>query len=62
MHKNVPFRLVSITVSKSASFIIITRPSRVTPALFTRISTLPRSFFTWATVASTACSSRTSQG
>ena len=62
MHRNVPFRLVSITASKSASFIIIRRPSRVTPALFTRMSIRPNSLtaasiraFTWASSATLHC-------
>lgn len=44
IHRNVPFRLASITASKSSSFIIISRPSRVTPALFTRMSMRPKAW------------------
>ena len=40
MHKNVPFKLAFITASKSSSLIRIRRLSRVTPALFTRMSIL----------------------
>ena len=43
-----PFRLVFSTASKSSSFIIARRPSRVMPALFTRIWTVPNSLRIWA--------------
>ena len=43
MHRNTPLRLVAITASKSVSFMVMARPSRVMPALFTRISMRPKS-------------------
>ena len=49
----VPLRFVAITRSNSSSFIFMMRLSLVTPALFTRISTLPN--------ASAACLKRFSQ-
>ena len=41
MQLNAPFKLVSITASKSASDMAMSRPSLVIPALFTRMSILP---------------------
>src|ERR1019366_294940 len=41
--RNAPFKFVSSTVSQSASLMRMSRPSRVTPALLTRMSTLPAS-------------------
>ena len=41
VNKNAPFKLVSKTVSQSASLMRMIKPSRVTPALLTRMSTLP---------------------
>ena len=38
-----PFRLVSITTSQSSLLMRMLSPSRVTPALLTRISTFPKS-------------------
>ena len=38
-----PFRFVSMTVSQSSIDIRMLSPSRVTPALFTRMSTRPKS-------------------
>ena len=43
VNKNAPFKLVSSTVSQSCSLMRISSPSRVTPALFTRMSTFPAS-------------------
>ena len=43
MHRNVPFRLAAMTWSKSSSFMLISRPSLVMPALLTRISIRPNS-------------------
>ena len=42
MQRKVPLRLALITASKSDSFIIIKRPSRVMPALLTRMSMRPK--------------------
>ena len=43
VNKNVPLRFTSNTKSQSASVIRTSKPSRVIPALFTRMSTLPKS-------------------
>ena len=60
MHWKAPFRLVSSTVSQSDSFMVSIRPSRVTPALFTRMSTRPNRARTSFTMASQAAASATS--
>ena len=39
--RNTPLRLVSITASQSSSFKSTRKPSRLMPALFTRISAMP---------------------
>ena len=60
MQRKVPRRLALMTSSKSDSFIIINRPSRVMPALLTRMSMRPKAltassirFFTcWASATS----------
>ena len=54
------FRLVSSTASQSASLMRINRPSRVTPALLTRMLMPPVSSRILATAASTAAVSPTS--
>ena len=54
MKRNAPFRLVFSTVSQSSSLIRISKPSRVTPALLTRISTR-RSARIFSAAAFTAC-------
>ena len=59
MHKKVPFRLVSTTASKSAWLIRMVRPSRVIPALFTKMSTRPKVSRVWATRVWIAASSAT---
>ena len=58
--RNAPFRFVSSTVSQSASLMRISRPSRVTPALFTRMSTLPQSARIFSAAAFTSAESDTS--
>ena len=55
MQLKTPLRLVSMTVSQSSSLMRKASPSRVTPALFTRMSTLPKAsmiFLPTAAVAS----------
>ena len=47
VNKNVPLRFTSNTKSQSASLIRTSSPSRVIPALLTRISTLPKSARIW---------------
>ena len=49
VHRNAPFKLVSNTASQSSSLNRITRLSRVMPALFTRMSSPPRSVDACAT-------------
>lgn len=60
MKLKAPFRSTSRTRSKLSSFIMASRPSWVMPALLTRMSTVPKSFFTWATTALAAAKSATS--
>ena len=57
---NAPLRFVSITELKSSSFIIARRPSRVIPALLTRMCAVEKSAFIFATVSFTAEKSETS--
>jgi len=57
---NAPLRLVLITVSHSSSLMRMSRLSRVTPALFTRMSTRPASSRIFPAAASTAAVSDTS--
>ncbi len=52
MKKNAPLRFVSSTVSQSPSDIRRLKPSRVTPALLTRMST--RSKSVWIVLATAA--------
>ena len=48
---NAPLRFTAMTLSKSSSFMNAISPSFVMPALFTRISTEPKSFLISCTVA-----------
>ena len=61
MHRNAPFRFAAITASKASSGMVIMSPSRVMPALFTRMSSRPKRFTTAATMSLTASASVTSQ-
>ena len=60
MKLNAPFKFVSTTTSQSASLIRIESPSRVSPALFTRMSTREKSASTRSASAFTALVSATS--
>ena len=53
MQRKAPFKLAAITASKSSSLMRIIRLSRVTPALFTRMSILPNASTADFTSAST---------
>ncbi len=55
--RNAPFKFVFSTVSQSASAMRISKPSRVTPALLTRMSTLPHSARIFSAAALTAAAS-----
>ena len=59
--RNVPFRCVSITASKSSSLILKSRLSRMIPAHVTRMSSEPPSSTAAATAASTSAREVTSQ-
>ena len=59
--RNPPVRLVSTTAAKSSSDMRTASPSRVAPALATRISTGPSESSTWPTASSTESASVTSQ-
>ena len=58
---NAPFRLVLSTASKASSFIMAMRPSRVIPALFTRMWAVPKSALMAATVSFVSSKEATSQ-
>jgi len=60
VNRNAPLRLVLMTESQSASLMRIRRPSRVTPALLMRMSTLPQSARIFSAAALTAAASDTS--
>ena len=60
VNRNAPFKFVSRTVSQSASLRRMTNPSRVIPALFTRMSTRPVSARILPPVSATALESATS--
>ena len=60
VNKNAPLRFVSSTASQSASLMRISNPSRVTPALLTRMSTRPVSPRIFSAAAATAAASATS--
>ena len=59
MHRKVPFRLVSMTASKSSSLSIMARLSRVMPALLTRMCRPPSSLTAVSIRALTAAGSAT---
>ena len=56
---NVPFRLTSSTAFQSSSFMRSSRPSRVMPALFTRMSMRPSSVSNRSAIAATSAHSAT---
>ena len=59
VNRNVPLRLMSSTASQSASLMRMSRPSRVMPALLTRMSTLPAAARICSAAASTLAASAT---
>src|SRR3954470_16240333 len=61
VHRKLPFRWVSMTVSQSSSLILKRRLSRMTAALLTRMSSAPSSATVRSTAASTCSRERTSQ-
>ena len=50
--RNTPRKLVAMTASKSSSFMRMLKPSRVMPALLTKIAIAPSSFSIFASTAS----------
>jgi hypothetical protein len=60
VQRKAPRRLVCSTSSQSSSLIRMMSPSRVTPALLTRMSIRPHASPAWVTIRSTPAVSRTS--